>query len=56
MCDWWDERLLGERYRKTREDAEKLKKSVERQVPSRNPEPERNSDRHRDTQPEAVPV
>lgn len=56
MCDWWEERLLEERYRLAREQAEKLKNSVEKLVPSQNPKPERKPDRQPETQPDAVPV
>lgn len=57
MChDWWDERLLEERYRLAQEDAAKLKRSTESLVPSPKPKPDQTPERQTETQPEAVPV
>ena len=57
MCDdWWEEGQLAERFRLSREEADKLKRSTENLVPPGKLNPEQKPERQPQTQPDAVPV
>lgn len=56
MCDWWEERLLEERYRQAAEEAERVRRTAEKLTPGAEPRPERKPETKPQGQPDPVPV